>query len=212
MMRRMAWLGWVAAVAVAAGLAGCSEPKKQAAAQATTQVSMNPPAHKETTVVIETSMGTIKAELWPEKAPKTVANFLTYVNEGAYDGTIFHRVISGFMIQGGGFTPQMRQKSAHEPIVNEAAADVPNQRGTLAMARTSEVNSATAQFFINLADNSFLNHTAETPRGFGYCVFGKVIEGMDVVDKIASVKTGQHGPYGDVPTEPVVIESIRRAK
>ena len=163
-------------------------------------------------VTIETSMGTMKAELWPEKAPVTVGNYLRYVAEEFYDGLIFHRVIKGFMIQGGGFTPEMQEKAGHDPIANEASADAPNQRGTLAMARTSEVHSATAQFFINLADNDFLNHADETPRGFGYCAFGKVVEGLDVVDRIAKVATASHGHHDDVPAEPVAIKSIRRAE
>jgi len=161
-------------------------------------------------VIIETSMGTVKAELWPEKAPVTVANFLRYVDEAFFDGLIFHRVIPGFMIQGGGFTPEMQERRGHDPIANEAKAEVPNQRGTLAMARTSEVHSATAQFFINLVDNDFLNHTDETPRGFGYCAFGQVVEGLDVVDRIAKVATASSGHHDDVPAEPVEIESIRR--
>ena len=163
-----------------------------------------------TTVVIETSLGAITAELWPDKAPVTVSNILQYADAKFYDGTIFHRVIDGFMIQGGGFTPDMNQKPTRPAIKNEASSDVKNDRGTLAMARTMDVNSATAQFFINLADNAFLNHRDNTPKGFGYCVFGKVTAGMDVVDKIAKVKTGQKGPHGDVPEEPVVIQSIRR--
>lgn len=167
---------------------------------------------KNSVVVIETSMGTIKAELWADKTPETAANFLRYTDEKFYDGLIFHRVIDGFMVQGGGFTPDMRQKPVHEPIKNEASAEATNARGTLAMARTNEVHSATAQFFINLVDNKFLNHTDETPRGFGYCAFGKVVEGMDVVDKIAKVGTGNAGPHQNVPTQPVVIKSIRRAE
>lgn len=162
-------------------------------------------------VTIDTSQGVMSAELWPEKAPKTVENFLRYVDEGFYDGLIFHRVIPGFMIQGGGFTPEMRQPRTHEPIVNEASADAPNQAGALAMARTSEVNSATAQFFVNLVDNDFLNHRDETPQGFGYCAFGMVTGGFDVVETIGGVTTGRQGPYEDVPVEPVVINSIKRA-
>ncbi|MDY7010348.1 MAG: peptidylprolyl isomerase [Planctomycetota bacterium] len=167
---------------------------------------------KNPVVVIETSMGAIKAELWADKAPKTVANFLRYTDENYYDGLIFHRVIDGFMIQGGGFTPDMRQKPTHEPIKNEASAEAPNARGTLAMARTGEVHSATAQFFINLVDNNFLNHKDETPRGFGYCAFGKVVEGMDVVERIAKVGTGNAGPHQNVPIQPVIIKSIRRSE
>ena len=162
-------------------------------------------------VVIETSMGTIKAELWADTAPLTVANFLGYADSEFYDGLLFHRVIGGFMIQGGGFMPDMTQKAADTQIKNEATADKKNGRGTLAMARTSVVDSATSQFFINLVDNDFLNHRDETARGFGYCTFGKVTEGMDVVDKIGKVKTGTTGGHSDVPSVPVVIKSIRRA-
>jgi cyclophilin family peptidyl-prolyl cis-trans isomerase len=169
-------------------------------------------ADKNPVVVIKTSMGTIKAELWPDKAPKTVENFLSYVDKKFYDGLIFHRVIKEFMIQGGGFDPKMREKEGDKPITNEARADVSNKRGTLAMARTNAPHSATNQFFINLVDNASLNHRNKTMRGWGYCVFGKVIEGMDVVDKIAKVQTGTRGPFRDVPTEPVVIQSIRRGK
>ena len=162
-------------------------------------------------VVMKTSEGTIKVELFADKAPETVKNFLRYVDEKAYDGTIFHRVITDFMIQGGGFTPDMKQKKTHEPIKNEARSDVKNLRGTLAMARTGEVDSATAQFFINVVDNAFLDHRDETPRGFGYAVFGRVIEGMDVVDRIRKVPTRTAYPHEDVPVKSVVIESIVRA-
>lgn len=161
-------------------------------------------------VTIETSKGTIRAELWDDRAPITVANFLGYVDDAFYDGLIFHRVISGFMIQGGGFTPDMQQKATGPQIKNEAAADKPNARGTLAMARTNVVDSATAQFFVNLVANDFLNHRDETEQGFGYCAFGEVIDGLDVVDEIAAVKTGGHGPFSDVPAEPVEIKSIKR--
>ena len=171
---------------------------------------MTDPA-KNPVVLIETSMGVIKAELWPDKAPLTVANFLRYADDQAYDGTIFHRVIPGFMIQGGGFNVQMSQNPTRPPVKNEARADVRNDRGTLAMARTGVVDSATSQFFINVADNASLNHTDETPRGFGYAVFGKVVSGLDVVDKIVSTPRGRVGAHDDVPKTPVVIKSIRRA-
>jgi cyclophilin family peptidyl-prolyl cis-trans isomerase len=161
-------------------------------------------------VIIETSMGTIRAELWPAKAPKTVANFLRYVDEEFFDGLVFHRVIPGFMIQGGGLTAEMSNKPAHKPIKNEAATDVGNDRGTLAMARTGVVDSATAQFFINLVDNATLNHRNETAAGFGYCVFGKVLAGMETVDAIAKVETTSRGGHQDVPAETVTIQSIRR--
>jgi len=153
-------------------------------------------------------LGEIKIELYPDKAPITVENFLGYVRDGFYDNTIFHRVIPGFMAQGGGFVSGMTQKETKDPIKNEAANGLKNDRGTIAMARTNVVDSATAQFFINVVDNGFLNHTEDTPRGFGYCVFGKVIEGMDVVDKIVSVPTGTFGYFQDVPQEDVVIISV----
>jgi peptidyl-prolyl cis-trans isomerase B (cyclophilin B) len=163
-------------------------------------------------VVMETSEGIIKIELWPDKAPITVKNFLRYVEEGFYDGTIFHRVIDNFMIQGGGFTPDMNQKQPHEPIKNEASSDVKNDNGAIAMARTGIVDSATSQFFINVKDNDFLNHRDNTPAGFGYAVFGKVIEGMDVVDKIKKVPTTNAGPHQNVPSTPVIIKSVKVAK
>lgn len=157
-------------------------------------------------VLLETSMGNIKVELYPDKAPVTVSNFLAYVKEGHYDGLVFHRVIGNFMVQGGGFTPDMKERRpAHPPIRNEAGNGLKNDRGTLAMARTNVVDSATAQFFINVVTNDFLNHTDETPRGFGYAVFGKVTEGMNVVDKIRNVPTGRAGMFQDVPKDPVKI-------
>lgn len=156
-------------------------------------------------VLLKTTKGDIKIELDAEKAPITVKNFLDYVNEGHYDHTIFHRVIDGFMIQGGGFTPDMQQKSTHAAIKNEADNGLVNKRGTIVMARTSDVNSATAQFFINVVDNSFLNFKSKNPREYGYAVFGRVIEGMDVVDKIKNVKTGTKGPFENVPVEAVEI-------
>lgn len=163
----------------------------------------------EPTVVITTSMGNITVELNPELAPKTVANFLKYVEDKHYDGTIFHRVIRDFMIQGGGFTENMSQKSTRAPIVNEARNGLKNVRGTIAMARTGDPDSATSQFFINTVNNSTLDYPK--PDGYGYAVFGKVTAGMDVVDKIRAVQTGNVGPFSDVPTKPVVINSIRLA-
>jgi cyclophilin family peptidyl-prolyl cis-trans isomerase len=157
-------------------------------------------------VVLETSMGAITLELDPDKAPATVENFLTYVREGYYDGLIFHRVIRGFMIQGGGFTQDMQPKRAgHPPIRNEAGNGLRNERGTIAMARTAAVDSATSQFFINTVDNDFLNHADDSPRGFGYAVFGRVVSGMDVVDRIEGVSTGTVEKFADVPTEAVTI-------
>lgn len=150
--------------------------------------------------------GVITLELNEEKAPKSVANFLNYVKKGHYDRTIFHRVISNFMVQGGGFEPGMSQKSNGAPIGNEANNGLKNDIYTVAMARTNDPHSATAQFFINVADNGFLNHTSPSAQGWGYAVFGKVIAGSDVVDKIRAVKTGQKGHHGDVPKEDVVIE------
>jgi len=150
--------------------------------------------------------GVITLELDEQKAPKTVANFLAYVKKGHYDGTIFHRVIDGFMVQGGGFEPGMHQKPTRGTIKNEAGNGLKNERYTIAMARTSEPHSASSQFFINVKDNGFLDHTAPNAQGWGYCVFGKVVEGQDVVDKIKRVKTGKRGGHADVPVEDVIIE------
>jgi len=161
--------------------------------------------HTNPRVVLETSKGKIVVELYPEKAPKTVANFLEYVKSHQFDGTIFHRVIPGFMIQGGGFTANMQQKPTRAPIANEADNGLKNERGTLAMARTNDPNSASAQFFINLVNNKPLDFTSKTPSGWGYAVFGKVVEGMGVVDKIATVPTGTSGGYSDVPREAITI-------
>jgi cyclophilin family peptidyl-prolyl cis-trans isomerase len=158
-------------------------------------------------VVLDTNRGRIRVSLDAAKAPISTANFLEYVRSGHYDGVIFHRVIPGFMIQSGGMDVAMHEKASRAPIKNEATNGLKNARGTLAMARTSVVDSASAQFFINLSDNTFLNHTDTSQRGFGYAVFGQVIEGMDVVDDIATVPTGRRGGHDDVPTEPVVIRS-----
>ena len=162
---------------------------------------------KNPVVTIEMENGDImKAELYPEVAPNTVNNFVSLVKKGYYDGLIFHRVINGFMIQGGGFEKGMKQKPTNAPIENEAANGLKNNKYTIAMARTQDPHSATAQFFINVANNDFLNHTAPTPQGWGYAVFGKVVAGQDVVDQIAKVRTGMVSFYGDVPVEDVVIE------
>jgi cyclophilin family peptidyl-prolyl cis-trans isomerase len=159
--------------------------------------------------VINTSMGPVELELYSDKAPVTVENFIDYANSGFYDGTIFHRVISNFMIQGGGFTADMQKKPTGEPIQNEASNGLSNTRGTIAMARTNQPHSATAQFFINVQDNQNLDYSGDNnPRGWGYAVFGRVTSGMEVVDKIRSVETTVKPPYRDVPVEPVLIESI----
>jgi peptidyl-prolyl cis-trans isomerase B (cyclophilin B) len=157
-------------------------------------------------VKLHTNFGVIALELDAAKAPETVKNFLGYVESGHYANTIFHRVIDGFMVQGGGFEPGMKQKPTRAPIKNEAANGLKNDRYTIAMARTNDPHSATAQFFINVKDNDFLNHTAPTPQGWGYCVFGKVTEGQDVVDRIKAVKTGRSGMHQDVPQQDVIIE------
>ncbi len=161
-------------------------------------------------VLLETSMGDILIELLADKAPKTVENFLQYVDDGFYDGLIFHRVIRDFMNQGGGMDMMMKEKPTRGPIPNEASPDTPNARGTIAMARTMEPHSATAQFFINAKDNTFLNRRGDTPETFGYCVFGRVEDGMDVVDKINKVRTKRFGFHDDVPADPVTIISARR--
>lgn len=159
-------------------------------------------------ITLHTNHGDIKLELDFENTPKTAENFATYAKEGFYDGTIFHRVIGNFMIQGGGFDAEMSQKKTKETIPNEGKTGQTNKRGTVAMARTSDPHSATAQFFINVVDNDFLNFTSETPNGWGYCVFAKVVDGMDVVDKIKKVATGNRQGHQNVPTENVVIEKV----
>ena len=156
---------------------------------------------------VKTSMGTLTIELYEDKAPKSVENFLRYAQDDFFNGTVFHRVIPGFMIQGGGFTPDLKQKDTRAPIPNEAKNGLKNQTGTLAMARTSDPHSATAQFFINLKDNSFLDNPGRD--GWGYAVFGKVVQGLDVMQKIAKVPTGNAGPHQNVPNTPVIIESVK---
>ncbi len=163
-------------------------------------------------VLIKTNKGDITVELFQDKAPVSAKNFLSYVDEKFYDGTIFHRVIKGFMVQGGGMTADMHEKSAKPPIKNEAANGLKNKRGTLAMARTPDIDSATCQFFINLVDNAFLDHQKGDPDKFGYAVFGKVVAGMDVVDAIAATPTGSKGMHRDVPREPVTIVSVTRVE
>ena len=159
-------------------------------------------------VLMKTSMGDIEIELYKDKAPLTVANFLMYVDKGFYNGTIFHRVIGNFMIQGGGFTPGMIEKKTSSPVKNEAGNGISNKTGTVAMARTSDVHSATAQFFINVVDNQFLDYKSPTNEGYGYCVFGRVTKGMDVVDKIRKVQTGNSGFFQDVPLKDVIINRV----
>ncbi len=199
----------VAAVALVAVGASC--PAQQEAMAPNSAETVVAQKEKAPMLIMETSLGNVTIELWPDKAPVTVENFLKYVDEKFFDGTIFHRVIPGFVIQGGGMTAQMSQKKTHAPIKNEATNGEKNLRGTLSMARTQVVDSATSQFFVSLKDNGFLDHTSPTPQGFGYAVFGKVVKGMDVIDKIAQVKTGNHGMHQDVPVEPVLIKSLRRA-
>lgn len=215
---RSSTLHWLTAalslgVAVALG-AGAAHAQPAAAPDAppgaANPCSANPCAAKQKgkpVVVLETSLGSIEIELDAEKAPISAANFLAYVDSGHYDGTIFHRVIPDFMIQGGGFDPSMSQKPTKAPIENEAKNGLRNRRGTLAMARTNVVDSATSQFFINLKDNDFLDHSG---RDYGYAVFGRVTSGMDVVDKIAAVKTANRGGHQNVPVEPVKITKARR--
>jgi peptidyl-prolyl cis-trans isomerase B (cyclophilin B) len=184
-------------------VAGCGE---QTETQTTGSVSdTNKP-----TVLIQTSKGDIVIELYPDKAPKSVENFLNYVDDGFYDGTIFHRVIDGFMIQGGGFTPAMEKKQTRPPVINEADNGLRNIVGTIAMARTMDPHSATAQFFINVANNSSLDFREKTPRAWGYAVFGRVIKGMEVVSAIKGVATTTQGGYRDVPAEPVIIQKVAR--
>jgi cyclophilin family peptidyl-prolyl cis-trans isomerase len=170
------------------------------------------PAPGNPVVVIETSAGTITAELYKDRAPVSVANFLQYARDGHYDGTIWHRVVSGYVIQGGGYTPEMAERSTRPPIQNEATNGLSNRRGTLAMARTRQLRSATSQFFINLVDNGSLDHRGFAPDDFGYAVFGRVLQGMDVVDKIAAVRVGPRDGQDTVPLTPVLITSVTERK
>jgi cyclophilin family peptidyl-prolyl cis-trans isomerase len=190
-----------------AAVAGAADPAPSAAAPAAKEGSKMETG-KNPIVVIATSMGTIEAELYADKAPESVKNFLAYAASGHYNDTVFHRVIKGFMIQGGGMTADMSQKPTKPPVKNEADNGLKNLNGTLAMARTSVVDSATSQFFINVKDNGFLDFKSKTPQGYGYAVFGKVISGMDVVQKIENVSTTSKGMNQDVPIDPVVIKSI----
>lgn len=194
------------ACALALGISGCgaSEPGRQAVS--TAPASGQPPNPR---VLLETSKGAITVELFAGNAPASTGNFLNYAKTGFYDGTIFHRVIPGFMIQGGGMTAEMAEKPKHAPILNEADNGLRNLRGTLAMARTGEPHSASSQFFINVADNRFLDHRGKSIEGWGYAVFGQVVDGMDVVDAIVAVPRGRAGPHDDVPETPVVIERVR---
>ncbi|HEV2856025.1 MAG TPA: peptidylprolyl isomerase [Thermoanaerobaculia bacterium] len=187
------------AIAAPAAPQASKAPKPAPKAQAAQKPAANP------RVLLDTTKGKIVLELYPAKAPKTVKNFLDYVKAGQYNGVIFHRVIPGFMVQGGGFTPDMKEKPTRAPIPNEADNGLSNDRGTIAMARTADPNSASAQFFINVADNTPLNHTSKTPQGWGYAVFGRVVEGMEVADAIVAVPTTTKGLYENVPLEPVVI-------
>ena len=210
---RSKWMLAALALMVTIGCGGGSPPppaeepapaeEKPAAETAPAPTGTNP------MVEMRTSLGTMKIELYPEKAPKTVENFVGYAGERFYDGTVFHRVISGFMIQGGGFTPDMSEKETRAPIANEASNGLKNVRGSLAMARTGDPHSASSQFFINTVDNPFLDFTAETVQGYGYAVFGQVVEGLETLDAIKKVSTGSRDGYDDVPVDPVVIESVR---
>lgn len=220
MKRRIVLIVWAVCLAGLTAAAGCKGKQNdvQEPAEETSEAGSSvdeAAADKEAPadnprVIIETSMGSITLELFSGKAPVTVKSFLSYVDKEYYDGTIFHRIMSGFMIQGGGFEPGMKKKQTDPPIKNEAGNGLSNERGTVAMARTDIVDSATSQFFINHADNSKLDHKDETVTGFGYCVFGKVVEGMDIVDKIADVPTKTTGSFKNVPVDDVVIKSVKR--
>ena len=219
----MKWMGMALVLAWMSGMSAVAQdgietpPVPEGAAEEVVEVAEEPApvveqAKETDMVIIKTTLGDIKVKLAADKAPLTVANFLAYADDGHYNGTIFHRVIDGFMIQGGGFDAKMSQKPTRAPIKNEAANGLQNKRGTLAMARTAVVDSATSQFFINVKDNGFLDFRAPNPQGFGYCVFGEVVEGLDVVDKIKSVRTGVQAGMSDVPVETIEIVSVTRAE
>ncbi|RMD82490.1 MAG: peptidyl-prolyl cis-trans isomerase [Candidatus Dadabacteria bacterium] len=205
-MKKPSWAAPVALIgALALSLLACSKGQNRSS-EVTSE-----PAAEHPVVIMKTNLGTIEIELYPDKAPVTVKNFLDYVDSGFYDGTIFHRVIKNFMIQGGGYDTNKHRKPTRAPIKNEADNGLKNEVGTIAMARTSDPDSATAQFFINVRDNPFLDFQSKTPRGWGYAVFGRVVKGMDVVRKIENTPTkNEGGPFQNLPVEPVVIESIRR--
>jgi peptidylprolyl isomerase/peptidyl-prolyl cis-trans isomerase B (cyclophilin B) len=204
-MRRTFLVGFTLLFTGLLGVTGCNarEPGKQTVS---TQPAAGQPANPQ--VLIETSKGNITVELFPNNAPKSVANFLKLAQSGYYDGTIFHRVIPGFMIQGGGMLPDLSEKPRGERVMNEADNGLRNLRGTLAMARTMEPHSATSQFFINVADNTMLDHRGKSIEGWGYAVFGQVVSGMEVADAIVAVPRGSQGPYDDVPNEPVIIKHV----
>jgi len=205
----LATLAWVPAARAAGN--STAAPAGNLTGNTSAAPTPAPAPAKNPIVVMDTSLGPVEMEIFVDKAPISAANFLQYVDAGFYNGTIFHRVIPTFMIQGGGFTPDMSEKPTRAPIKNEAGNGLSNDLGTLAMARTSVVDSATAQFFINVTDNPFLNHTDNSDQGYGYAVFGKVINGMDVVNKIKNVPTGvAPNGMGDVPVTPVIIKSIKR--
>jgi cyclophilin family peptidyl-prolyl cis-trans isomerase len=206
--RSLAAVAASAMLLLAVAVSGAADPAPTGAAPAPKEGDKMAQTGKNPVVVISTSMGDIEAELYADKAPETVKNFIAYAEAGHYDGTVFHRVIKDFMIQGGGMTADMSQKPTKPPIKNEADNGLKNQTGTLAMARTSVPDSATSQFFINVKDNGFLDFKSKTPQGWGYAVFGKVTSGMDVVRKIENVPTTSKGMHQDVPSEPVTIKSV----
>ena len=200
----------VACICLLAGLSVTASAQDSEPAAPETTPTIEPQKEANPMIILKTNKGDITIELFAKEAPETTANFLKYVDEGFYKGTIFHRVINGFMIQGGGFTKDMNQKPTNPPIKNEAGNGLKNDRGTLAMARTSDPNSATAQFFINLVNNDFLNFRSPDPRGIGYCVFGKVVSGMEVVEAIKGTRTGNRGMHQDVPVEPIeILDAVR---
>ena len=198
----------VASSSLAVGGGETIEKEPEVIKETTQETTPETIKDNKTMILMKTSKGDITLELDAEKAPETVANFLKYVNSGHYDGTIFHRVIGNFMIQGGGFDKDMKQKKAPYTVKNEADNGLKNVTGTIAMARTSDPHSAGAQFFINVVDSAFLDFKSPTPQGWGYCVFGKVVEGMDVVNEIRGVATGHTGGHGDVPSEPITITAV----